>query len=146
LWTPDALQLHATAVAECGVQPIVLGESRFENLDGSFFDVVRLPRPFSANLSADRTRYLFQCHFGNLICRRSVFDEIGLLDESLRFHEDYEFFGRAERAGVAMLRHRGVVQVRRFHDQNMTLAVDEVKSTTARFLKSTLDLRRRAAK
>lgn len=143
LRTPDALRLHAQAVAEHGAQPIVLGESRFENLDGPAPDPARVPQPLSGELPAERARYLLQCHFGNLICRRSVFDEIGLLDESLRFREDREFFQRAQTAGIRMLRHTGVVQVRRFHDFNMTLDTDQMTAAMPRFLKRVLDLRRR---
>jgi glycosyltransferase involved in cell wall biosynthesis len=143
LWTPDALRLHAQAVAEHGAQPIVLGESRFENLDGSAPDPARVPPAKVSGVSAERYRYLLQCHFGSAFFRRSVFDEIGLLDESLRFREDREFFQRAQTAGIPMLRHSGVVQVRRFHDFNMTLDTDQMTFATPRFLKRALDLRRR---
>jgi hypothetical protein len=42
-----------------------------------------------------------------------------------------------------MLRHTGVVQVRRFHDFNMTLDTDQMTAAMPRFLKRVLDLRRR---
>jgi glycosyltransferase involved in cell wall biosynthesis len=142
VWTPDALRLHAQAVAEKGVQPIVLGESRFENLDGSAPDAAQLPPVEVPGVSAERRRYLLQCHLGSALFQRCVFDEIGLLDESLRFREDREFFQRTQTAGISMLRHESMVHVIRLHDRNMTLAKDQMMAATPRFLKRVLDLRR----
>jgi glycosyltransferase involved in cell wall biosynthesis len=145
LWTPDALRLHAQAVAEKGVQPIVLGDARFTAVDGSEADPSWIPavEPPSSGVSAERYRYLRQFHLGSALFVRSVFDRIGMLDESLWFHEDREFFQRAELAAVSMLRHDGIVQVRRIHDHNMTRDTERVMATTPRFLKRALDLRRR---
>jgi len=143
LWTPDALRRHAAAVVEHGAHSIVLGESCFTGVDGSAPDPAWLPADDPpTGVSAERYRYLRQCHLGSALFSREVFDRIGLLDESLRFREDREFFQRAETASISLLRHDAQVHVIRIHDRNMTQDTDRMMSATPRFLKRVLELRR----
>ncbi len=63
--------------------------------------------------------YVCQC----LMARREVFDRVGLFDESLRVSEDTDWFGRAERAGVAKQILTDVLVRRRLHGSNTSYAL-----------------------
>ncbi len=58
---------------------------------------------------------------GSAAIRRSVFDRVGLFDETLRQGEDLDWFMRARELGVAMLIHQEVVQLYRRHESNVTI-------------------------
>lgn len=59
-------------------------------------------------------------HFGSILCRKSVFDKIGLLDESLYFGEDHDWFARAKANNIFMQLHDDVVYIHRRHANNTT--------------------------
>lgn len=141
LWTPDALCLHAKAAD--GVRPVVWGRSVYQNLDGSAPDPSRIPmvQNSSEDGRGDLNR-MWLMHFGSALFHCALFERVGLLDASLRLHEDHEFFLRMGMAGIPMLRHEGLVQVRRLHEQNLTRDVVRTASPAPRFLKCALDLRR----
>ena len=63
--------------------------------------------------------YVCQC----LMARRSVFDRVGLFDESLRLSEDTDWFSRAERAGVVKQVLPEVLVHRRLHSTNTSYAI-----------------------
>lgn len=57
--------------------------------------------------------------FGAVLFRKSVFDKIGLLDESLRFSEDVDWFLRAKEVGTSMITLTQVTLLYRIHENNM---------------------------
>jgi glycosyltransferase involved in cell wall biosynthesis len=75
--------------------------------------------------------------------RRSAFDRVGLLDETLAYGEDVDWFMRMRERGVAALVHRETVQLCRRHERNMTNETGLTNSYFARALKQSLDRRRR---
>jgi GT2 family glycosyltransferase len=74
--------------------------------------------------------------------RRSAFDRVGLLDETLLYGEDVDWFMRMRERGVAALVHRETVQLCRRHEQNMTNETELTNSYFVRALKQSLDRRR----
>jgi glycosyltransferase involved in cell wall biosynthesis len=52
--------------------------------------------------------------------RRKVFNQVGLLNVDMRYHEDIEWFYRAQKAGVSLCLHDDVVLFYRRHAANMT--------------------------
>jgi glycosyltransferase involved in cell wall biosynthesis len=71
--------------------------------------------------------------FGGMICRRSVFDSVGLLDESLIIGEDLDWFLRAWESGVVTrFGHEPMLYYRR-HDQNITKSMSSSQNSV--FLK-----------
>lgn len=57
---------------------------------------------------------------GCCLFRRRVFDRVGLLDESMRLTDDWDWFMRAREAGIPLLLHRDVVLHQRIHTDNIT--------------------------
>jgi GT2 family glycosyltransferase len=57
--------------------------------------------------------------FGSLLCRRAVFDRIGLIDAELFYFEDIEFYMRMRDLGVTFLALGDVMQYYRQHPASM---------------------------
>ena len=91
---------------------IVLGQPRY-------FSTSDLPESFHPAEPNPAAEHLF-LSFGCSLVRRSVFDAIGLLDETMRFCEDWDWFMRAREAQIRFLIHRDVVLHSRLHDRNLT--------------------------
>jgi glycosyltransferase involved in cell wall biosynthesis len=64
--------------------------------------------------------------------RREVFDRVGLLDESMLFCDDMDWFLRARRSDVNVVRHDDVALLHRRHERNLTNRTDLVKHYTLR--------------
>lgn len=62
--------------------------------------------------------------------RREAFARAGLLDESLRFCEDVDWFFGARRAGLGLVRDDRVTLLRRCHGDNMTRDREQVRRQT----------------
>jgi glycosyltransferase involved in cell wall biosynthesis len=96
-WTPEKLERQLPAFARNGNIGLVYGDfvgfSRDDATDGS---VITVRRFHPGNLNHLRDYFV---HDGpimpsTVIVRRSVFDDVGLFDESLRVGEDTEFYLR----------------------------------------------------
>ena len=59
-------------------------------------------------------------HLGSALFRKSVFDKVGYLDESLDYCEDWDWFMRAKEMNIPMMLHQEVIYFYRRHDQNIT--------------------------
>ncbi len=107
-WTPRRLERHARLLADRADADAVLGSTRFERLDPGGGSFVPAGDPFPA------------MSLGALLARRSLFDRVGLLDESRDLCEDVEWFARARARGAAILLDDEIAQVARRHDANRT--------------------------
>lgn len=111
LWTPDKLAVQIPLLEEPEPVDVLMGSARFfkrtARSDGSGID---------EEISAPSTFLGFQV----AICRRKVFDQVGLLNESLRTGEDTDWFMRVREAGVKIKIHPEVVLLYRRHEQNLT--------------------------
>ena len=70
---------------------------------------------------------------GAVLWPRSLFERVGLLDESLEMSEDVDFFMRCRQAGVVFQQRDDVVQFYRRHPDNLTsdLARSQKSAVTA---------------
>lgn len=81
---------------------------------------------------------------GSALFRRGAFERIGMLDPSLRFGEDLDWFVRARDLGARMLVINEVVQIARRHGGNTTWGKKMQEKNFLTILKRSLDRRRRA--
>ena len=63
---------------------------------------------------------IMNMHLGSALIRKSVFDKVGYLDESLGYCEDWDWFMKTKEKNIPMLVHQDVVYYYRRHDQNIT--------------------------
>ena len=112
---------------------MVMGKSQFFFEDGSSKTVFRFP---------DETYQVLSVLLGSGFYRRSVFDKVGLFEESLQFSEDFDWFNRVRELGIPILVTDDIALYYRRHDTNMTHSMDLVRLKTIQMLKRSLDRRR----
>jgi hypothetical protein len=66
-----------------------------------------------------------QAMLGPALIRRSVFEQIGLFSTEPGIWVDWEWFARAQRAGIVRHVQEEVMLYRRLHDANMSNPLDE---------------------
>lgn len=81
---------------------------------------------------------------GTVIIRRTAWDRIGPLDESLRLGSFIDWVNRAREAGLKTCVHNDVLLRRRIHDDNVTTRRLDSRSDYAKLAKRALDRKRRA--
>jgi len=84
----------------------------------------------------------FSVNFGSAIIRKSVFERVGLFDETMRYSEDVDWFMRAREGGAAIVTIDAVTLLYRQHDQNMTRGKSTSELNVLKALKRSLDRRR----
>jgi len=136
LWSENKLSLQRTLLTEVPSLEIVLGLSQPMKLrkgeDGrSEFE--KWYDPYCALL------------LGAAVFRRSVFDKVGLFDETLCYGEDTDWFMRAREQGVSMTITEAVSLFYRHHESNMTLDSATRNRFFIKALKKSLDRRRQEA-
>jgi glycosyltransferase involved in cell wall biosynthesis len=94
--------------------------------------------PEKVPLKASSKTYNF-INLGCAVFRKSVFDKVGLFDETLRFNEDTDWFFRAWENNIAKIVLKEVSLFYRKHDGNMTRDVGLVESGFVRLFKKHLD-------
>ncbi|MDH4232639.1 MAG: glycosyltransferase family 2 protein [Nitrospirota bacterium] len=85
-------------------------------------------------------------HLGSALFRRSVFEKVGLLDESLGYCEDWDWFMRAKERQVPMVVHKEVVYYYRRHNHNITNDTETGLNFALKMLRYSLDRRRQQGK
>ena len=90
----------------------------------------------------DENRPIEHALLGSMLCRRAVFERIGLFDEALAHAEDVEWLARAKGKHVVMDRIDDVTLEYRIHGGNMSLDVERNQWFLLRALKRTLERRR----
>lgn len=84
----------------------------------------------------------FSVNLGSAIIRKSVFERVGLFDETMRYSEDVDWFMRAREAGVEIKTIDAVTLLYRQHEQNMTRGKNTSELNVLKALKRSLDRRR----
>jgi glycosyltransferase involved in cell wall biosynthesis len=84
----------------------------------------------------------FSVNLGSAVIRKSVFDSVGLFDETMRYSEDVDWFMRAREAGAAIVTIDAVTLLYRQHEQNMTRGKSTSELNVLKALKRSLDRRR----
>ncbi|HKY43060.1 MAG TPA: glycosyltransferase family A protein [Pyrinomonadaceae bacterium] len=84
----------------------------------------------------------FSVNLGSAVIRKSVFERVGLFDETMRYSEDVDWFMRAREAGTAIVTIDAVTLLYRQHEQNMTRGKSTSELNVLKALKRSLDRRR----
>lgn len=112
LWTPDALARRIDAFDRDPATQIALGQTRVTLLRSD---------AGGAPLSEPVAEPAFATLFGAALCRRQVFESVGLPDTALRTGEDVDWFVRTREANVSTTLVNAVTHVVRRHGGNLTL-------------------------
>ena len=89
---------------------------------------------------------VFQDYLGGALYRRSAFDKVGLLDESLIQCEDVEWFYRARYGGLVVERLQQISLFVRRHAENMTKTGSQRQYSMQALKKIMAHKRQRAAR
>ncbi len=111
LYSPDKFALQADRLDRHPGVDIVIGKQRYLRPPGIQAEAERI-------LADHEDR--FTLPFNTCLFRRSVFDRVGLADETMRMVDDWDWFMRAREARVPLMLHRHVVLYRRLHEANIT--------------------------
>ena len=84
----------------------------------------------------------FSVNLGSAVIRKSVFERVGLFDETMRYSEDVDWFMRAREGGAAIITIDAVTLLYRQHEQNMTRGKRTSELNVLKALKRSLDRRR----
>lgn len=133
LWPSDKLQIQITRLVKDPKVEIVLGRIKYISLPGARKTRMQFEGP-------DNTVAYVQ--LGSGVYRRSVFDIVGVFDETLRYSEDHDWFLRAREQGVSLTIIKEVTLYYRLHGHNMTRANDPSNFNITEILKKSLDRRR----
>jgi glycosyltransferase involved in cell wall biosynthesis len=124
LWPEDKLELQLPYLLRDPAIDIVLG--RIQQVRMS----IAVAEPaFSVNL-------------GSAVIRKSVFERVGLFDETMRYSEDVDWFMRAREGGAAIKTIDAVTLLYRQHERNMTRGKSASELNVLKALKRSLDRRR----
>jgi glycosyltransferase involved in cell wall biosynthesis len=133
LWPGNKLELQLPCLIEDVAVDIVMGRIQqvllSETEDGETQAKEFAEPAFSVNL-------------GSAIIRKSVFERVGLFDETMRYSEDVDWFMRAREAGAAIKTIDAVTLLYRQHEQNMTRGKSASELNVLMALKKSLDRRR----
>jgi glycosyltransferase involved in cell wall biosynthesis len=140
LWSENKLELQLACLADNPSVEIVLGHSQPMQLTG----VVNGKHTF-----AEFADPWVALHLGSAIFRKSVFDKVGLFDETLRYCDDWDWFMRARELGISMVIQQEVTHFFRRHKHNLTnqKTLDDYHTNDRiehlKMLKKSLDRRRK---
>jgi glycosyltransferase involved in cell wall biosynthesis len=84
----------------------------------------------------------FSVNLGSAVIRKSVFERVGLFDETMRYSEDVDWFMRAREGGSIIVTIDAVTLLYRQHEQNMTRGKSTSELNVLKALKRSLDRRR----
>jgi glycosyltransferase involved in cell wall biosynthesis len=135
LWPRDKLRLQLPRLLEDPGREFVVGQHQ------AF--VLREGAPEGSRdyvFSAPPPHFIFLLGCG--LYRRRVFDRVGVLDESMRYSEDTDWFYRCREAGLAYLEQPDVTVFYRRHAASMTHGRDVIGKGFLHALKKSIDRRR----
>ncbi len=121
LWSPNALHRHAGYLAANPSVDIVQG----------LIQKMQFDKP-----SSSPYRFI---NLGSALYRKSVFDTVGLFDETLRYNEDTDWFFRAWEHNISKAVLDEVTLFYRIHNGNMTNGVNLPHSGFITLFKKHLD-------
>lgn len=132
LWRPDRLERHVSLLAREPATDLIVGEVLvFEALG-----------PTLEPLAGSDHVQLRSVNLGAATIRPTVFDAVGLFDETMRFSEDLDFLLRAHETGFRLGVESEVALLYRRHQANMTNDVDGNRRYMLRALHRSLARRR----
>jgi glycosyltransferase involved in cell wall biosynthesis len=134
LWLPNTLARRVNELVRDAELGVVLGMTSFRKLVPSANGNREFREIFSPRL---------QMLLSSAVFRRSVFDRVGLFDESLRYYtDDMDWFLRAREAGVKLKVLSEVTLAWRLHDRNTSREQYIRDRALTEVVKRSLDRRR----
>lgn len=133
-FTPDKFKLQLQKLLLNPDAGIILGMFRNTTLLSQL--------PTNAPVTPDQDDGRFFTSFGCALIRKSVFDKVGLLSESMRLAEDWDWFTRAREARIRFIMHKNVVLNRRLHDRNLTREASNAPNFVMEMIRRSIDRRR----
>ena len=133
LWPAVKLELHL---------PYLIREPTIEIVMGRIQQVL-LSKSVTGQTQANEIgEPVFSVNLGSAVIRRSVFERVGLFDETMRYSEDVDWFMRAREGRVRIKTIDAVTMFYRQHEQNMTRGKSPSELNVLKALKRSLDRRR----
>lgn len=133
LWPADKLELQL---------PYLIRDAKIEIVMGRIQQVL-LSRTFDGQTRAEEfAEPAFSVNLGSAVIRKSVFERVGLFDETMRYSEDVDWFMRARERGAEIVTIDAVTLFYRRHEQNMTRGKSTSELNVLKALKRSLDRRR----
>lgn len=136
LWSQDKLALQLPLLRANPAVPIVLGHTQLMRLVGKEQGRSQFAAWGAPALALSTGSALFS---------KSVFEHVGLFDESQAYCDDLDWFMRAKERGIPTLVHPEVTLFYRRHTQNMTNDTQLSKQFLITMLKKSIDRRGRHA-
>ena len=133
LWPADKLELQL---------PFFMNDPAVDIVMGRIQQVLLSETADGQTQSTEFAEPTFSVNLGSAIIRKSVFDRVGLFDETMRYSEDVDWFMRAREAGAAIKTIDAVTLLYRQHEQNMTRGKSTSELNVLKALKKSLDRRR----
>ena len=132
-WPADKLKLQLPFLIKNPAIEIVIGR----------IQQVLLSRTVDGQTRAEEVAEpAFSVNLGSAVIRKSVFERVGLFDETMRYSEDVDWFMRAREASVEIVTIDAVTLFYRQHDENMTRGKSASELNVLKALKRSLDRRR----
>ena len=133
LWPSKKLELQLPYLINDAAIEIVMGR----------IQQVRLSKTVNGQTQAEEfAEPAFSVNLGSAVIRKSVFERVGLFDETMRYSEDVDWFMRAREAGAAIVTIDAVTLLYRQHEENMTRGKSTSELNVLKALKRSLDRRR----
>ena len=135
LWPADKLELQLPDLIADPAIEIVMGRIQQVRLAGTAIGE-------SSPYAEEPGEPAFSVNLGSAVIRKTLFERVGLFDETMRYSEDVDWFMRAREAGAAILTIDAVTLLYRQHEQNMTRGKSTSDLNVLKALKRSLDRRR----
>ena len=133
LWPSEKLEMQLPYLINDAAIEIVMGR----------IQQVRLSKTVNGQTQAEElAEPAFSVNLGSAVIKKSVFERVGLFDESMRYSEDVDWFMRAREAGAAIVTIDAVTLLYRQHEENMTRGKSTSELSVLKALKRSLDRRR----
>jgi len=133
LWPAAKLDLQLPYLIRDPMIEIVMGR----------IQQVRLSKTVHGETQAEEfAEPAFSVNLGSAVIRKSVFERVGLFDETMRYSEDVDWFMRAREGGAAIKTIDAVTLFYRQHEQNLTRGKSTSELNVLKALKRSLDRRR----
>jgi glycosyltransferase involved in cell wall biosynthesis len=122
--------------------PLLTKDATIEIVMGRIQQVVLSQTVDGQTHTGEFAEPVFSVNLGSAVIRKSVFERVGLFDETMRYSEDVDWFMRAREAGAAFVTIDAVTLFYRQHEENMTRGKSTSELNVLKALKRSLDRRR----
>lgn len=138
LWTPSKLTLQMNYLIE---HPEIM----FTNCLTTFFlePGAEIPEGFRRHLLVGEHPAMIM---ENLVARKTVFDQVGYFNNSLRTAEDVDWYSRATDLKIPSFMLHQALLLKRIHDRNISMDVDKNNKNLLHALRSSVERKKKILK